>query len=451
MVARVLNSLPAWRRALTVLCLIAVLSPAAVGAAQDPETKLDEVQRKLDEAETDLRGVEQRKVIELEDLQEVDARRAELDQELAGLEQRLAEADAELSQSEAALDATTQELVSTQGKLDDTREQLAKDQDAFSERARATYMYGGQAQWAGIVAGLDSIAEFQRGLKYARSVLKDDRERVERIAALEQVVLQVTVELADLQERREAQRAVDAQRRDAAAAIVAERAEVKVQVDAEAHKRRLLVAQLESDRRSYVAMVQNLEADSLNLEDQLREIAAAQRAEELAAQQAAEAAAEKAAAAEAARQAAAGRDADPAPPPAPDPPSQPDTGSMLWPASGPKTSDYGWRTHPIFGTRRFHAGIDIGAGDRSPISAARSGVVVSAGPQGGYGNAVVIDHGDGVATLYAHQSSVAVYAGQSVSRGEVIGYVGSTGYSTGPHLHFEVRVNGSPVDPMNYF
>ena len=444
MVTRVLNSLPAWRRAVTVLCLIAVLSPAAVGAAADPQAELDEVQRRLDEAETDLRGVEQRKVVELEDLQAVDARRAELERELATLEERLAEADAELADSSAALDATTQKLVATQGKLDDTRRQLAADQDAFSERARSTYMYGGQAQWAGIVAGLESIAEFERGLKYARSVLQDDRERVERISALEQVVLQVTVELSDLQERREAQRAVDAKQRDAAAAIVAERAEVKAQVDAEAHKRRLLVAQLESDRRSYVAMVQNLEADSRNLETQLREIAAAQRAEKLAAQRAA-----AAAAAEAARQAAANRDADP--PPAPEAPSQPDTGSMLWPANGPKTSDYGWRTHPIFGTSRFHAGVDIGAGYGASIYAARSGVVVSAGSQGGYGNAVVIDHGDGIATLYAHQSSVAVYAGQSVSRGEVIGYAGSTGYSTGPHLHFEVRVNGSPVDPMNYF
>ena len=444
MVLAVLTSLPAWRRAITVLCLVGVLSPAAVGMAADPQTELDEVQRQLESAEENLEGVEQRKAVELSDLQALDARRAELDRELATLEERLAEADAELADSQAALDATTQKLVATEGKLTDTREQLVAEQEAFSERARATYMYGGQAQWAGIVAGLESIAEFERGLKYARAVLQEDRERVERITALERVVEQVTVELADLQEVREAQRAVDEKQRDVAAGIVAERAEVKRQVDAEAEKRRLLVARLESDRRSYVAMVQGLEADSRNLENQLREIAAAQRAEKLAAQRAA-----AAAAAEAARQAAAGRDTDPAP--APDPPSTPDTGSMLWPANGPKTSDYGWRTHPIFGTSRFHAGIDIGAGYGSSIYAARGGVVVSAGWQNGYGNAVVLDHGDGIATLYAHQSSVSVYAGQSVSRGDVIGSVGSTGYSTGPHLHFEVRVNGSPVDPMDYF
>ena len=86
----------------------------------------------------------------------------------------------------------------------------------------------------------------------------------------------------------------------------------------------------------------------------------------------------------------------------------------------------------------------------TPIRAAASGRVISAGYNGGYGNLVVLDNGGGIATAYAHQSRLAVSAGQSVSQGQVIGYVGSTGFSTGPHLHFEVRVNGSPVDPMGY-
>jgi murein DD-endopeptidase MepM/ murein hydrolase activator NlpD len=98
----------------------------------------------------------------------------------------------------------------------------------------------------------------------------------------------------------------------------------------------------------------------------------------------------------------------------------------------------------------MHNGIDFGASAGTPIRAAADGVVVSAGPLGGYGNATVIDHGNGLATMYAHQSQIIVSAGQHVSRGQVIGYVGSTGFSTGPHLHFEVRVQGTPVDPMQY-
>jgi murein DD-endopeptidase MepM/ murein hydrolase activator NlpD len=108
------------------------------------------------------------------------------------------------------------------------------------------------------------------------------------------------------------------------------------------------------------------------------------------------------------------------------------------------------RTHPIFGTSRMHSGTDFGAPTGSPVAASDSGRVVSAGWRGGYGNTVVIDHGGGMATLYAHLSSISVSAGQSVSRGQGVGAVGCTGYCTGPHLHFEVRVNGATRNPMNY-
>ncbi|MEZ5375400.1 MAG: peptidoglycan DD-metalloendopeptidase family protein [Acidimicrobiales bacterium] len=121
-----------------------------------------------------------------------------------------------------------------------------------------------------------------------------------------------------------------------------------------------------------------------------------------------------------------------------------------WPISAYVTSEYGWRIHPIYGTKRLHAGIDLGAGTGTPIAASAGGTVIHAGPYGGYGNAVIINHGNGITTLYAHQSKIAVSTGQQVGRGEVIGYVGSTGNSTGPHLHFEVRVNGSAVNPRGY-
>jgi murein DD-endopeptidase MepM/ murein hydrolase activator NlpD len=115
---------------------------------------------------------------------------------------------------------------------------------------------------------------------------------------------------------------------------------------------------------------------------------------------------------------------------------------LIWPVSGPVTSGFGWRWG------RMHEGIDIGAACGTPIRAAASGTVVYAGWMDGYGNIVVIDHGNGLATAYGHQS--AIYASGSVSQGQTIGAVGSTGHSTGCHLHFEVRVNGSPVDPLGY-
>ena len=111
------------------------------------------------------------------------------------------------------------------------------------------------------------------------------------------------------------------------------------------------------------------------------------------------------------------------------------------------TSPFGWRTHPIYGTRKFHSGIDFGVDYGTEVSAAQSGTVTYAGWISGYGNAVIIDHGNGITTLYGHNQSLAVSEGDSVTMGQVIAYAGSTGNSTGPHCHFEVRINDDPVDP----
>jgi len=129
-------------------------------------------------------------------------------------------------------------------------------------------------------------------------------------------------------------------------------------------------------------------------------------------------------------------------------------GRFLWPASGPFTSTFGWRMHPIFHVMRFHAGIDIGASYGAPVSAAADGVVTSAGDASGYGTLVVISHGtrggQDLSTAYAHMSQLLVSVGQHVGRGQQVGAVGNEGNSTGPHLHFEVRLDGSPVDPLGY-
>ena len=126
------------------------------------------------------------------------------------------------------------------------------------------------------------------------------------------------------------------------------------------------------------------------------------------------------------------------------PSTSPSSSGFIWPVNGPVTSPFGVRWG------RMHTGIDIGVRYGTPIHAAASGNVIYAGWMDGYGNLVFIDHGSGLSTGYAHQSSIAVSNGQTVSQGELIGYVGCTGHCFGPHLHFEVRVNGNPVDPLGY-
>jgi murein DD-endopeptidase MepM/ murein hydrolase activator NlpD len=126
----------------------------------------------------------------------------------------------------------------------------------------------------------------------------------------------------------------------------------------------------------------------------------------------------------------------------------PSVGGLMMPVNGPVTSYFGYRYHPILHFTRFHAGLDIGAGWGSPIVAAADGQVVTAGWSGGYGREVQIAHGGGIVSLYGHMSEIVAQPGSFVHAGQLIGYVGSSGLSTGPHLHFEVRQGGTPVNPL---
>jgi murein DD-endopeptidase MepM/ murein hydrolase activator NlpD len=124
--------------------------------------------------------------------------------------------------------------------------------------------------------------------------------------------------------------------------------------------------------------------------------------------------------------------------------------AMLWPSRGIVTSRFGWRIHPIFGGREFHTGMDIATRYGSPVVAARAGVVRFVGWKTGYGRIVIVEHDGGMETSYSHLSAALVGPGEQVTQGQIIGRIGSTGWSTGPHLLFEVRRNGVPVDPAPY-
>lgn len=126
------------------------------------------------------------------------------------------------------------------------------------------------------------------------------------------------------------------------------------------------------------------------------------------------------------------------------------SGTMSMPIRAPITSPFGTRRHPIFGVRKFHSGVDLAGPNHTAIKASDSGNVLYTGWYGGYGKVVIVSHGSNISTLYAHMAQTAVSQGQNVKKGDVLGYEGSTGFSTGPHVHFEVRVNGKPRNPLNY-
>ena len=125
-------------------------------------------------------------------------------------------------------------------------------------------------------------------------------------------------------------------------------------------------------------------------------------------------------------------------------------GPVIWPLAGYVSSPFGMRMHPIFGVNRMHTGIDIDAPLGAPIVAAARGVVAFSGWLGGYGNTVIVQHDQIHTTLYSHLNSLPVDKDQELEQGEILGYVGMTGWTTGPHLHFEIRKNGDPVNPASY-
>ncbi len=326
----------------------------------------------------------------------------------------------------------------------------------FGERGTVSSSYG-QA----VVADEQIMSGFYAGY------LNDVQDaRVDAVEQQEARVSGLYDEARVANDRAEAARQEVAQRRADLQKARDERAAAKAAADAEAERQRQLVAEVEAKRSEFEQRLRSLQEESARLGELLRARQAAAAAQPAGASPPAGRPTQPAPAP--AKPKPAPAPAPPAPPAAGSPgvtnPPQPDTTNnagagpppaisvqLSYPLPGyPIVSKYGWRVHPILGVRKLHEGIDIWAPAGTPIRASAGGTVIWAGPRGGYGNAVIINHGDGVGTVYAHQSAVAVTAGQSVGRGDTVGYVGQTGLAGGPHLHFEVRVGGRTYDPLAY-
>lgn len=316
----------------------------------------------------------------------------------------------------AELDALSTQEVQAQVSLDGADRDLRTDRAAAARRVRALYRTGGTVElaWTALASTGSGFADAASGFQAARTVLDHDAATVERARDRLDVAVTSSGQVQELRRlRADLEAEAEARHRDAEAALTARQALLTSSGEA-------LAAAVERERQ---------EAERVARRQALAEAARA------AAVQAAQAAAVSAA------QLDAGTLASP--------------GWLSTPVEGARiSSGYGYRVHPVLGYRKLHTGTDFAAPCGTPITAAADGTVVSAGWGGGYGNLVVLAHGDvggsSLATAYAHQSRLVVSAGQQVSRGQLIGYVGTTGTSTGCHLHLETRVAGTPVDPVRF-
>lgn len=393
------------RRYLTlgVVALVAVslVIPAGAQTAQD---ELSEVQQEIDAlaAQINKNRAESARVGE-----QLTAARGQLEVALAALgvaEANVAAKQAEIAAQEGRVAELQAQLHSIELQLLETRQAI--DETARSLSLQAVELYMNAAMPVGAtVLGFTSIGDLTVGLTYADGVTSNSENLLNSFEFLraEEDRQRVEIEMS----RSEAET-------------------ILLELDAERLVLQQELAEVEALRASAETELANVQA----LLSRIRtDIAAAEQhkggLEEEAARIEAEIVAESQNDGEA-------------------------PGVLRWPVSGWISSYYGWRVHPIFGSRRMHTGIDLAATGGTPIYAAESGTVIISGLRGGYGNAVVIDHGGGLATLYAHQSRITVPVGYKVAAGERIGFVGCTGYCTGDHLHFEVHVNGKHTDPLGY-
>ncbi|HEX3622375.1 MAG TPA: peptidoglycan DD-metalloendopeptidase family protein [Acidimicrobiales bacterium] len=430
----------AWRGVIAlVVAVMAVVAPV-VGDAAGAQTTADK--NKVDQqigatqAQVDTASADEERL--LTQIDESTARKTALDAKVAAFDTQIGAVQSQLDAAQTKLTAVEAQQRAVQARLDDTRQQLDAAKAELSRQAIAAYTGQSEAaNYASMLLGSSSIGDLASKRSYIRAVVGSQSDTIATTEHLRDQVSDLDKQVAA--SRDEAQGARDLVAGQKATLQVSRDAQAtaRSQVQAEIDQNDQLRAQVVARKDEFQAQLDTLEQQSAAIGETLRQRAAAQAAADAAASTSTTVAGSSGSGASSAPKAAA------APSKAP--------GRLLIPVAGaPITSPFGYRIHPIFGTSLLHTGIDYGADEGTPIRAAADGVVVSAGWIDGYGNATILDLGGGIAVLYGHQSAFKVSAGQKVTQGQTIGLVGCTGNCTGPHVHFEVRVNGNPVDPTGY-
>ena len=437
--------------ALVVALVLAVAGLAGAAGAQTASEK-SKIDKEIDatKKQVDTASADEQRLLGL--IEASTARKTALDAKVASFDGQIAAVQRQLDAAQSKLTALETQQRATETRLDESRQALALAKEELGRQAIAAYTGQSEAaSYASMLLKANSLGDLASKRSYMRAVVGS---QTEAIAATERL----RDEVGDLGKQLEASKAEAKGQRDV---VAGQRAGLQSSRDAQSAARAEVQAEIaETDKLRGEALarkdefeshLEDLEAESAAIGEQLRQRQAAAAAAAAAAARAATSTTTPSAGGTSGSGAAGSGSATTAPAAAAAAPAKA-PGRLLTPVPGaPVTSPYGYRIHPIYGTSRLHTGIDYGADTGTAIRASADGVVVSAGWFGGYGNATIIDHGGGIATLNGHQSSMSVSEGQKVTQGQTIGRVGCTGDCTGPHVHFEVRVNGDPVNPANYF
>ena len=378
--------------AILVISMLVSMFASGITFAAAAEDDADSLQDKLSSLEEEKAAVQETIAELTKQADDVQATRAALQKEIDLTKQEIETVEAYIERLQQQIDVKTTELEAAEDALEEKEEQ-------FAQTVRTTYEQG-EISYLEVLLNSSSFSDLLMRMEIVSAIMEDNQKTVDEYTAAKEDIEQKRDDLQQTQdEQKDYQENLNYKVEDLAAS---EAEQAALQESIEAYKAE---SEAEYDRIS---------SEMQDVSNQIAELS---------------------------RQAAANGSV-----PMGD-------GTLIWPTPSctVTNSAYGYRVHPIYGTVKFHAGEDIPAGYGAEILAAASGTVVTAGWVSGYGNYTVIDHGGGLMTAYGHQSSFAVSVGDVVTQGQVIGYVGSTGNSTGPHLHFEVYVNGATADPKSYF
>lgn len=368
------------------LLLLFQFSPALAQSPDLVSQSLEDLQDKQETIEQQRQQLEQQQ-------NELEGRQADSETNLQNLQRNITYTANQITETEYQLDQAEQELDRFETQLDQARADYEKVRTSTVARLQYLQRQQGSEGWA-ILLDSQNLNEFL-----------DRRYQLKRVYSADKAVLQ---DLKAKAEAIEKQKAAVEDKRNQVALLRQQLLSQKKLYEEEAEEEQQLISRLKERRGALEAAEDQLVRESEQLGALIRQKIAASTG------------------------------------------IVRGTGRFVFPANANISSGFGNRIHPILGYSRFHAGIDFAASYGSTIRAADSGRVIFSGWYGGYGQAVIIDHGNGVSTLYAHASRLFVKEGQNVQQGQSIAAVGSTGLSTGPHLHFEVRQNGNPVNPMAY-
>jgi len=368
---------------------IIIFFPPSSLHAQTLEEELKQIQEERKETQEKIQEVKKQ---EQEYIQQVEI----VEEQLLGALSQLDELNMRLAEAKSPIDKTTIELVLKEQELKDIEKDLDSKVQVLNERVASIYK-NRNINILEILLKAENFIEFISRLKLMNMIAEQDTEIVTAIKDKKQATLSVKKSIIDLREKQK-------DHKQQVESLVIQAEAKKAEIEGIYNEKNTLLSQTRANKNALIQMERQLEVK----ESEVKRILESYRY------------------------------------------GSAPGGKLAWPVAGRLTSGFGYRIHPIFGTRRFHSGIDIAAPYGTLVKAADGGQVVQAGYFGGYGYSIMIYHGGGYATWYAHLSGFNVSMGQMVERGQVIGFVGSTGWSTGPHLHFEVRINGNPQNPLGF-